>query len=63
MGLVLGLPEGDADGLTVGALDGTGTGGMVMISRMSDSVGDVVGEPEGEALGSAVGVLVGAAVG
>lgn len=60
---MVGLPEGETDGLSVGAPDGAGTGGMVIISGMSDSVGDVVGEPEGEPLGSAAGVPVGAAVG
>jgi hypothetical protein len=60
---VVGLPEGDAEGWSVGAFDGTGTGGIVMTSGMSESVGDAEGEPEGEALGLATGALEGPAVG
>lgn len=57
------MSEGETDGWPVGALDGTGTGGMVIISGISDSVGDAEGEPEGEALGLPVGVLDGLGVG
>ena len=57
------MPEGETDGWPVGAPDGAGTGGMVIISGMSDSVGAAVGEPEGEALGFPVGMLDGLSVG